>query len=141
MKKSGLVAVGVAVLTVLLVCGCKSTPKGPTDEELIANLITEWQAGVTAKDIDRMMAVYSESFAGSRGEDKAGVRAFMEQAMAAGYLDGVQIDTTGATTTIEEGKATVGPVKLTGAMGAVNITMNLVKEEAGWLIVGSQMQQ
>jgi len=130
----------LGVVIVALALGCQSAPKGPTDEELVAGAVTAWQEALTAKDMDALMALYSENYVGQQGEGKAGVRTFLEQAAAMGYLDGLQIDTTGAETSIEEGTASVGPVVISGAMGAMNFTMKLAKEEAGWLIVGGEQQ-
>ena len=87
---------------------------------------------------DALMALYSDAYVGQQGEDKAGVRTFLEQAAAMGYLDGLEIDISGGETSIEEGKATVGPLVINGPMGAINFTMKLAKEEAGWLIVGGE---
>ncbi len=141
MNRSRCVAAGIGVLVLALIVGCQSAPKGPTDEELIADVIATWQTAITGKDLDGMMALYSENFTGSRGEDKAGVRSFLEQVMAMGYLDGIAIDATGATTTVEEGTATVGPVSSTTSMGPASLTFKLAKEEDGWMIVGTEMQQ
>jgi ketosteroid isomerase-like protein len=141
MKRSRFVAAGIGVLVVVLIGGCQSAPKGPSDEELIAAVIANWQTAITGKDVDGIMALYSENFAGSQGEDKAGTRTFLEQAMAMGYLDGIEVDAAGAETTIEEGTATVGPISATTMMGTASLTFKLAKEEDGWLFVGSEMQQ
>jgi ketosteroid isomerase-like protein len=141
MKKNGVVSFVVVALMVVLIGGCRTTARGPSDEEMINNTLTEWQGAVTAKNLDAMMAVYSDAYKGSRGEDKAGVRTFMEQAMQMGYLDGAQVNLEGATTTIEEGKATVAPVSMSTAMGTVTLTIHLAKEEGGWKIVNSEMQR
>jgi hypothetical protein len=66
------------------------------------------------------------------------MRQFLEQAAGMGYLDGMTIDISGAETTIEEGKASVGPVVISGAMGEMKMQMNLAKEEDGWLLVGGK---
>jgi hypothetical protein len=47
----------------------------------------------------------------------------------------------GCETTIDDGAATVGPVSSTTAMGTASMTFRLAKEEAGWMIVGTEMQQ
>jgi hypothetical protein len=140
MRRSKLVVSCVGIVALALVLGCESAPKGPSDEELIANQITAWQEAITAKDMDALMALYSENYTGSRGEDKAGMRSFLDQASAMGYLDGMEVDASGAETVIEEGTATVGPVVLSGAMGAMNMKLEFAKEEDGWLIVSGEQQ-
>jgi ketosteroid isomerase-like protein len=137
-KKSHLINCGVVCVALVLVLGCQSAPKGPTDEELIVGQITAWQEALTAKDFDALAALYSESYVGERGEDKAGMRQFLEQAGAMGYLDGMTVDASGAETVVEEDKATVSPVVVSGAMGAMNMELSFAKEEDGWLIVGGK---
>jgi ketosteroid isomerase-like protein len=140
MKTSRCLAFGVGVVALSLVLGCQTAPKGPTDEELIAGVVSGWQEALTAKDMDALMALYSENYVGQQGEDKAGVRTFLEQAAAMGYLDGMEVDASGAETVIEEGTATVGPVVLSGAMGSMNMKLEFAKEEDGWLIVSGEQQ-
>ena len=140
MKRKHLIICGVGIVAAALVLGCQSAPKGPSDEELIANAITSWQEALAAKDYDALLSLYSESYKGQRGEDKAGLRSFLEQAGAMGYLDGMEVDTSGAETVVEEGTATVSPVVLSGAMGAMNMKLRFAKEEDGWLIVGGEQQ-
>jgi hypothetical protein len=139
MRGSRLVVCGVAIIMTVLV-GCQSAPKGPTDEEQIAGLLADLETAIEGGDLEAMMSLYSESYQGQRGEDKAGLRTFLDQAKAMGYLEGIDADVSGAEVTVEEGTATAGPVALQGAMGTQTMTLNLTKEESGWLIVGSQMQ-
>jgi hypothetical protein len=130
----------LAVVAVALIVGCASAPKGPTDEELLAQVVTQWEQSVVAKDLDAMMALYSESFSNAEAADKAAWRSYLEWIMASGYIDGAEVDVSGAETTIEEGTATIGPLVLSSAGGIFNIGLDLAKEEAGWLIVGQTSQ-
>jgi ketosteroid isomerase-like protein len=138
MKRFNLVNCGVVIVALALVMGCQSAPKGPSDEELIGTVISSWKDALLAKDFDALAALYSENFVGAQGEDKAGMRQFLEQAGSMGYLDGMTIDTETAETVIEEDKATVGPITISGAMGSMGMTHKLAKEEDGWLIVGGE---
>jgi hypothetical protein len=130
----------LAVVAVALIVGCASAPKGPTDEELVAQVVTQWEEAIVAKDLDAAMALHSESFSNAEAADKAAWRSYLEWIMASGYLDGAEVDTSGAETVIEEGTATVGPMVLSSAAGVFNIELNLAKEEGGWMIVGQTAQ-
>ena len=129
---------GLGLVAVAMICACASAPKGPTDEELVAQLVTTWQEAVAAKDLDSMMAIHSESFSNSEAADKAAWKAYLEWIMASGYMDGAETDISGAETTIEEDKATVGPMVLSTAAGVFNMELSLAKEEAGWMVVSSE---
>jgi hypothetical protein len=126
----------LAVTALALVVGCASAPAGPTDEELLAQLVTQWEQGLVDKDLDAVMAMYSESFSNAEASDKAAWKSYLDWLLGAGYLDGAEVDASGAETVINEGSATVGPLVLSTAAGVFNIEMNLAKEEGGWMIVG-----
>jgi hypothetical protein len=129
---------GIGILGIALICACASAPKGPTDEELVAQLVQSWQQAIIDKDLDASMAITSESFSNSEAADKAMWKSYLEWIIASGYLDGAEADASGAETTIEEGKATVGPIVLSTAAGVFNMELTLAKEEAGWMVVSSE---
>jgi hypothetical protein len=131
--------IGVAVIAVALVAGCATAPKGPSDEELVAQTVGEWQAAVLEKDIDRVMAITSEDFSNAEAADKEAWRSYLDFISASGYLDGAEVDPSGAETVIneEEGTATVGPIVLSTAAGVFNLELELAKEQSGWMVVGS----
>lgn len=75
------IACVVLMGSLVLVAGCLTTGKGPSDEESVAAMLAEWQAAFEAQDLDRMMVVYSEDYLGSRGEGKEQLREFVAGAM------------------------------------------------------------
>jgi hypothetical protein len=129
---------GVGLVAIAMICACASAPKGPTDEELVARLVTNWMEAVAAKDLDAMMAIHSESFSNSETADKAAWKAYLEWIIASGFMDGAETDVSGAETTILEDKATVGPLVLSTAAGVFNMELSLAKEDAGWMVVSSE---
>jgi hypothetical protein len=127
----------VAVLAVVLVVGCASAPKGPSDEELIDQVLTTWTDAILEKDIDKGMSVTSENFSNAEASDKSAWRSYLEWISGAGYLDGAEVDDSNSETVIDGDKATVGPLVLTTAAGVFNLELNLDKEEGGWMVVSS----
>jgi ketosteroid isomerase-like protein len=138
MKRSVVTKLGAGVLALVLLCGCATFGKGPSDEELIAATMAKWAAGLAAKDADKVMATYSENFATPDLPDKAAMRELIDMAIDQGYLDDAEVNTDEAKTVIEGNKATVGPVELSGAMGSMMLDFTLQKEGGAWLIVGSE---
>ncbi len=131
----------LAIVVIALVAGCASAPTeppGPTDEELVAQVVTAWQDAIIAKDLDAMMAIHSESFSNSEAADKEAWRTYLEWIVGAGYLDGAEVDASGAESSIEAGQATVGPLVQSTAAGVFNVELTLAKEEAGWMLVSSE---
>jgi len=127
----------VMVCVVALAIGCASAPKGPSDEELIDQVVTTWTDAILEKDIDKGMSVISEDFSNAEASDKAAWRKYIEWIDGAGYLDGAQVDDSASEIALEEDRATVGPLVLTTAAGVFNLELTLAKEQGGWMIVSS----
>jgi len=133
-----LVALGMLAA---LVCGCSTGAKGPSDLELINKVVADWKVAAMAKDLDKVMVLYSDKFSHFEYGDKAGVKSFIKDAIDMGYLDNVAIDASKAKVTIEKGKANVYPIDLKAAFGSASIKLDLTKEAAGWKITGMDVEQ
>jgi len=132
--KLALVLVTSCLVLMLLAACATSTPK-LTDEELIDALTQEGLAALVAQDIDKMMTHFSEDFSNDQFVDKAGVRDFLENCEASGYLDDLEVDLSENQVTITGDSATGGPAVVKGWFGSIPITIEGVKEEDGWKIV------
>jgi len=123
-----------AVLSVALV-GC-ATMGGKSDEELIAETMETFKAGLLEQDVDKVMMVISENFENDQAPDKAAVGDFFGQAIDAGYLEGAEIDLTNAEVTIDGEMATAYPIDLSSLIGSVSVELMMTKEEGQWLVTG-----
>jgi len=139
MKKS-VISMVVLGLVAVVVAGCSTAAKGPSDQELVNKLVADWEAAATAKDLDKVMTFYSEKFSNENG-DKAGMKAFIKEAIDMGYLENADFNTANAKVTIEKDAANVYPIDLKAAFGSATLRMNLKKEAAGWMIVGMDIEQ
>jgi hypothetical protein len=137
----------VAALIVAMV-GCASTtggggaakaPKGPTDEEMIQQMMIDVMAALTAKDVDKMVSYYADDFTSDNG-DKAATVAFLNGAKDQGFLDGIVVKTDAMTIAVEGETAKVGPVNLEGAFGALGLNFGLAKRDGKWLVVSQSTQ-
>ena len=135
------------LLTVLaLLVGCASggggsaAPAGPSDTELINNLVVEAMTALKSKDIDGMVAAYSDDFSSDNG-DKADTIAFLQGAADQGFLDGVEVDTSGIEVAVDGDTATAGPVGLEGAFGAMTLGFDLAKRDGRWWVVSQTQSQ
>lgn len=141
MKRSVITTLGVAVLAAALVCGCQTLGRGPSNEELVNTTMADWKAALTAKDLDKIMAAYSENYASERGTDKNSVREFMARVFDEGWMDNIKVNMESAGTTIEGDKAQFGPVEFISDRGTMKIDYTLQKEDGAWRIVGSKRQE
>ncbi len=130
---------------ILLLAGCASTgggpsaPPPPSDEEIIQGMVAAAMDALAAKDIDALVAAYSDDFSSDNG-DKADTIAFLEGAADQGFLDGLEIDQSGVVISVDGDMATAGPVALEGALGAINLSFELEKRDGKWWVT-SQLQE
>ena len=139
MKESVIINLGVAVLIATLANGCQSAM--PSDEELIKGTMTNWKATLTARDLDRLMATYSDNYASARASGKDAVRQRMTRIFDQGWMDNVKVNLKGAEITIDGDKAEFGPVKFNSDEGMFTRQFTLQKEYEAWLLVGSNGQE
>lgn len=61
----------------VVLMGCAGAKvRGPTDEELISQVMYEWKAGWEGKNVERIMACISPNFATSDGDGPDAIREF-----------------------------------------------------------------
>ena len=140
MKKSVILYLSFFVFAVVF-CGCQTPPEGPSDKELINTTMTEWKAALEAKDLDRLMALFSDNYISSSGSGKVAMRERMAGAIERGSLDNIKIKIENAKITLVGDQATFGPVELTSDIGTLTIEYTLQREDVKWLIVGSKRQE
>ncbi len=137
MKKSVILNLSLAVLAAVLVYGCQTLGVGPSDEELVSTTMAEWKAAMAAKDMDKLMATFSDNYVSTRGTGKDSMREFMTKAFESNFMDNVEINIEDAEVMIEGDKAVFGPVEFISDRGTFTLEYKLQKEEEAWLIVGS----
>lgn len=127
----------------LLMGGCAGAKvKGPTDQELVSQVVNVWKAGWEERDVERIVAPLSLAFMTSDGGVPADIREYAERLFSrAGtrmeiILDEMEIST-------QEGTASVQGVRaiLTGSdpdgrlrEGLIGLSLRLRKENGGWFI-------
>ena len=135
MGRSRLATALAATMVVALACGCATFGKGPSDEELIEQTLAGYNAALVAQDIDKMMAAYSDDFEGENGESKDDIREFLSGAKDQGYLEDIEANMDPCEIKIEGGKATVGPVEYSSALGSLTFEFTMKKDPDGmWRI-------
>lgn len=141
MNRISLAGVIVVCCLVVAMAGCATGKKAVSDQDLVKQTLGNWKDAIETKNLDKMMANYSEKFTGENG-GKAELRTFLDSVVQQGYLDGAKADLTTAKIDIKEGAATVGPIALSSEKGSVTATLYLKKEPDGvWRIVSSDIAQ
>jgi len=138
MKKSVILILSLLVFAAVF-CGCQTTVvEGPSDKQLINTTMTEWKAAFEAKNLDRLMVLFSDNYLSSSGSSKVAMRESMAGAIERGSLDNIKIKIENAQLTLVGDTATFGPVEITSNRGTLTIEYTLQKEYDKWLIVGSK---
>ncbi len=134
--KKMLLVQGVLAVCALTILGGCATGGGMSPEEQAQQTVESFKAALLAQDMDALMAAFSEEFEHYEWGDKEGAADFLGQANDMGYLEDLEVVLDEAETEIEGDTATVYPIDLEGAFGAVTIELVLTKEADGWLITG-----
>ena len=140
-RKGFHLAIAFAVIAAL--AGCASTGGGgggPSDEEVIQGMLDEVLTALQAKDIDTMVSAYSDDFTSDNG-GKEDTVAFLQGASDQGFLDGLEVDTSEVAIAVDGDAATVGPVNLEGAFGALILSFDLEKRDGQWWITSQSQSQ
>ncbi len=140
MKKSVILNLGFFVFAAAF-CGCQTPVEGPSDEQLINTTMTEWKAAFEARDLDRLMVLFSENYISSTGSSKVAMHERMAGAIERGSLDNVKIEIQSAKLTLAGDRATFGPVEIILDRGTLALEYTLQKEDGKWLIVSSRRRE
>ena len=135
MRKTTLLPSIIAGCIILGLTGCASVSKGPSDKDLVQNLLDEWKAATEAQNLDRMMACFSNDFRGDEG-GKDEMRAFLAEFIDSGNLDDAEVDLEKVETIIDGTTASVLSTWLSSTAGSLGIDLDLQKDPDGqWRIV------
>lgn len=147
MRKLAIFTSVLMVASVLLLTGCATTPKGPTDEELIMQTIQKMIDSVLVTgDTEALLSCFSEDFSHYEVPDKATLADYVQMGVDMGYLDqvkdqNVEIKLDEAKITIDGDTATVYPIDASADMGSVTVELTLKKEADGvWRIITADVE-
>ena len=137
MGRTSVAKVAVSLAIVVLVCGCATGPKGPTDEEMIMAQLDTLKAAVLAHDIEKTMATLSEDFYHPEVGDKEAMSDIFQMGIDGGYIDDTaEGDFSRTEVTVEEDTATASPVVGSSSLGSLTVEVTFKKESGSWLITG-----
>jgi len=135
------VAALVALSLLLFLAGCATggakapeVPAGPTDEELVTDLINNMLDALRAKDIDAMGSAYADDFQSNQGTDKTQTLDFLKSVKDQGFLDGMEVDSTNLAIAIDGDTATANGVEIRGAFGVLALSFKAEKRDGNWLV-------
>lgn len=122
----------------LLAIGCATGGSGPSDEELVQGVISQYLAALKAVDLDTALALCSADYQGTFG-DKEAEKVFLEDAKDQGYLSGMEFDVSDLAITIDGASAQAAGIVSETPMANADIELKLEKRDGAWVITGSEV--
>ena len=134
----------VLCIVVIVSAGCagmRGSTEGPTDEEMIMDVVQQWKAARDTADVDALMALHSPDYSDQEGSTLEQLRQRYEERLPRFVEFGVVIDTSDVAAAVDGDSATASQIKISA--GGRNLSMNLMlsKKTGSWLITGTRMQR
>jgi len=130
MHKYGML-IAVAVL-VAVGAGCAGL-RGPSDQDMVRDAVTQWQTGFNGRDAEAVVEVLSEDYYDGRGLTRDSFGEIVSQLDSFGVGEA---DISELTVAVDGETATAGPVSLDMGGSEVDLEISLQKEDDGvWRIV------
>ncbi len=126
------------VIFVLLLCGCQILGLQSSDEELIYKTMGWWKEAMETKNVDRLLAIYSDSYKTSEGDDKETMRVLVQRSFESGFMETVEINMEKARAIVAGNRAKFGPIEFISDTGTWPMELTLQEENKNWLIVSSR---
>ncbi len=129
---------GATALIIAMIAGCMTGGPGHSvaPEDTIARQLDNWRVAMANKDIDAIMAFFSDNFEHDGLRDKSGARMFIAEAIELGYLDGLNITLDDARIKADGDVGSVYPVVLTGSFGSLSMELIVGRFNGAWLLTG-----
>ncbi|MDQ1256821.1 MAG: Nuclear transport factor 2 family protein [Candidatus Hydrogenedentes bacterium] len=136
----------VCILGLGVLAGCATGPKGPTDQELITQTVTQLKDALFAGDSEKLLACFSEDFSHYEVPDKQTLADYVQMGVDMGYIDQLEeqnavMEFAEAEIKIEGDTATMYPIEASADAGSVTVELTLKKEADGvWRIVTADVE-
>ena len=141
MRAKQAIAMMTTTIILIMVIGCATMSRMTPREEVVA-AITDFQASLKVRDIEKIMGLYSDDFSDSRGATKAVVRGMFEGLASQGTLKDITIEgLENSEITVDDNIATVTPLIVGTPQGKLSYNCALKKEADGvWRVISTEQQ-
>jgi hypothetical protein len=127
---------------VYMASGCAILKLGPSDEEMLKDLLSTYVTSLEEGSVEKHISAYSKDFEGMNGESYDEMAGGLEEMLPMLQDWGMEISTDEAEITIEGDSAEIGPIGFEFSQGGIQMTLLTAKEDDGcWRITGSEMEQ
>ena len=138
-------APGILVMLLALVCvagGCAMFTRGPSDRDLLSELLHKYETALTEGDTDALVSLYSEDYESFDGTNYEESMARLRRIVPTIKELDVKVNAAETQVHIEGGTATLSPIVFDTPGGEMILTMSATKNAEGvWLVSGSEMER
>jgi len=129
----------MAVALVHVASGCAMLRGGPSDEELLRELLMNYKTALEEGDVDKLISLYSKNYETPRGATYDQMVSRLREFVPRLKEFEVKVLTADARIEIEGNTAKLGPITFDSPMGSRDMALVATKEEDGiWRITGRQ---
>jgi hypothetical protein len=139
--KNALTLTVLAASIALVASGCATLQGGPSDEEMLRELVDTYATALQAGDVETLVPLYSTSYESARGGDYEQSMERMREWVPQMAEWDVDISAEGAEIAIDGDTARVGPVTFESERGTRDTTLLTAKEDGCWLISGTEWER
>jgi uncharacterized protein GlcG (DUF336 family) len=115
--------------------GAAAAAPGKSDDDLVKETVGALKAALEAKNIDALLATFSDSFENPQVGSKEEAKAMLQLGLDSGYADDGEVSIEDMEIEYKDGLAIVYPIDLSSPAGAVAVELTMKKEGDKFLIV------
>jgi hypothetical protein len=129
----------MVVALVYVAGGCATFGGGPSDEELLGELLTNYKAALEEGDADKLISLYSKNYQTTRGGTYDQMASRLREFVPRLKEFEVEVLVADANIAIEGNTAKLGPITFDSPMGSRDTALVATKEDDGvWRITGRE---
>jgi ketosteroid isomerase-like protein len=142
LRKTLTLGVLAALLALVYVAGgCAMLKRGPSDKDLLSELLKAYETALVEGDADKLISLYSEDYESLDGTDYEEAMTRLRRIVPMFEEWSIEVGTAETQISVEGDTATLSPVILDTPRGEMTLTMFAAKEAGGvWRIIGSETE-
>jgi len=148
MRNRNVLVIVVAIVSAACLAGCaakggflgRGKAKGPSNEQLIGQLTDTMKTALLAKDVEKVMTLFSNEFSTTEMPDKESAQALIEYGISMGFFDYCDVTYDMEDLTIDNDQAQLYPFQLQSGSDLVIVDVKMSKEKDGWKITGMSVE-
>lgn len=138
--RKGLSSLRLAVLVVIGVSGCATTPAVMDQSSQLLEVSRQWQDHLANERFGRALALVSDEFSSRAWPDKASLAEYFALAKDRGFFSNATIQHGEVSVSVTSADARVYPIGIRANLGLALFDLSLQREQSAWKITSLEME-